>query len=132
MLLLLGLFLEWVACVSVPRMDEPWGPVEADGRFVQVGVASWYGPGFHGRKTASGEVFNMHAFTAAHRSLPFGTLVRVTYLKTGKSVVVRINDRGPWKRGRIIDLSYAAARAIGLLRDGTGRVRLEVIQWPSK
>ena len=125
-----GLSLGLAACVSVPRMDEPLRPT--GGRFVEVGMASWYGPKFHGRKTASGEVFDMHAYTAAHRTLPFGTLVRVTYLKTGKSVVVRINDRGPWKRGRIIDLSYAAARKVGLVRDGTGRVRLEVIRWPSK
>ena len=129
---LAGLGLGLGACVSIPRVDEPWSSSETGETFVQVGVASWYGPGFHGRKTASGEVFNMHALTAAHRTLPFGTLVRVTYLRTGRSVVVRINDRGPWKRGRIIDLSYAAARKIGLLRDGTGRVRLEVIRWPSK
>lgn len=120
------------ACVSVPRVDEPLAPADVEEPFVQVGIASWYGPKFHGRKTASGEVFNMHDYTAAHRTLPFGTVVRVTYLKTGKSVVVRINDRGPWKRGRIIDLSYAAARAIGLLVDGTGKVKLEVIQWPSR
>lgn len=119
-------------CVSVPRVDEPMTPAEAGGRYVQVGIASWYGPNFHGRRTASGEVFDMHALTAAHRTLPFGTLVRVTYLKTGKSVVVRINDRGPWKRGRILDLSYGAAKAIGLVRDGTGKVKLEVIQWPSR
>ena len=75
------------------------------------GVASWYGPGFHGRKTASGERFNQNAFTAAHRTLPFGTLVRVTH--KGRSVTVRINDRGPFIRGRSIDLSKAAARAIG-------------------
>lgn len=74
-------------------------------------VASWYGPGFHGRKTASGERFNQHAMTAAHKTLPFGTKVRVTY--KGRSVIVRINDRGPFTRGRTIDLSKAAARAIG-------------------
>ena len=126
------LFALLAACVSIPRVDESWSSGGSGETFVQVGVASWYGPKFHGRKTASGEIFDMHALTAAHRTLPFGTLVRVTYLKTGKSVVVRINDRGPWKRGRIIDLSYAAARKIGLVRDGTGRVRLEVVRWPSK
>jgi rare lipoprotein A len=73
--------------------------------------ASWYGPGFHGRKTASGERFNQHALTAAHKTLKFGTLVRVTY--KGRSVVVRINDRGPFTKGRTIDLSKAAARKIG-------------------
>src|SRR5215204_5717662 len=77
----------------------------------QRGAASWYGPGFHGRKTASGERFNTHAMTAAHKSLPFGTRVRVVNEKTGRSVVVRINDRGPYAHGRIIDLAQAPARA---------------------
>lgn len=123
-----------ISCVSVPRIEEEETPYQGSpkGTFVQIGKASWYGPKFHGKKTASGEIFNMYALTAAHRTLPFGTHVRVTYLKTGRSVVVRINDRGPWKRGRIIDLSYEAARRIGLVADGTGRVKLEVIQWPSR
>jgi rare lipoprotein A len=81
---------------------------------VQSGKASWYGPGFHGRRTASGERFNTHAHTAAHRSLPFGTMVRVTSQRNGRSVVVRINDRGPFVRGRIIDLSKASALALGI------------------
>lgn len=85
-------------------------------------MASWYGPGFHGRKTASGERFNTGALTAAHKTLPFGTRVRVENVHTGRSVVVRINDRGPFVRGRVIDLSKAAARAIGM--DGVARVRL--------
>lgn len=88
----------------------------------QRGAASWYGPGFHGRKTASGERFNTHAFTAAHKTLPFGTRVRVTNEKTGRAVVVRINDRGPYAHGRLIDLSQASARAIGL--GGVGTVSL--------
>ena len=88
----------------------------------QSGVASWYGPGFHGKRTASGERFNTGSFTAAHRSLPFGTRVRVTNVRNGQSVVVRINDRGPYVAGRIIDLSKASARAIGM--GGTARVRL--------
>ena len=78
------------------------------------GMASWYGPGFQGRRTASGERFNTHALTAAHKTLPFGTRVRVVNQRNGRSVVVRINDRGPHVRGRMIDLSRAAARAIGL------------------
>ncbi len=86
------------------------------------GVASWYGPGFHGRTTANGERFNTNALTAAHRSLPFGSRVRVTNRATGRSVVVRINDRGPYSRGRIIDLSKAAARAIGM--SGLARVHV--------
>jgi rare lipoprotein A len=91
------------------------------------GDASWYGPGFHGRQTASGETFNQNALTAAHRTLPFGTQVRVTYEETGESVVVRINDRGPYAHGRVIDLSREAAEEIGLLADGVGDVTLEVV-----
>ena len=94
------------------------------GRAVGSGGASWYGPGFHGRRTASGERFNTHDLTAAHRSLPFGTRVRVDGA-SGRSVVVRINDRGPFTRGRVIDLSRAAANAIGM--GGTMRVNLTVV-----
>lgn len=92
-----------------------------------TGEASWYGAKFHGRNTASGVPYDMNAFTAAHNTLDFGTRVRVTYIKTGKSVVVEINDRGPHVAGRIIDLSAAAARAIGLYADGIGDVRIEVL-----
>ncbi|HPX89413.1 MAG TPA: septal ring lytic transglycosylase RlpA family protein, partial [Methylophilaceae bacterium] len=92
-----------------------------------VGLASFYAAKFHGRRTANGEIFNTHALTAAHLSLPFGTKVKVTNLRNGKSVVVRINDRGPHVRGRIIDLSVAAAKKIGLNRAGTARVKLEVL-----
>jgi rare lipoprotein A len=81
---------------------------------VQRGPASWYGPGFHGRRTASGEQFNAGAMTAAHRTLPFGTRVRVKHAKSGRSVVVRINDRGPYALGRIIDLSRASAQMLGI------------------
>ncbi|WP_228040266.1 septal ring lytic transglycosylase RlpA family protein [Nodosilinea sp. LEGE 07088] len=94
------------------------------------GMASWYGPGFHGRRSASGEVFNQNALTAAHRTLPFGTQVRVTNLANGQSVVVRINDRGPFGHGRIIDLSAAAASNIGLRASGVARVQLEVLSSP--
>jgi rare lipoprotein A len=92
-----------------------------------AGAASWYGPGFHGRRTASGERFDQNALTAAHRSLPFGTRVRVTNQANGESVVVRINDRGPFHGNRVIDLSREAASEIGLLRAGVGRVTIEVI-----
>ncbi len=92
------------------------------------GLASWYGPGFHGAMSASGEIFNQNALTAAHRTLPFGTQVRVTNLQTGRSVVVRINDRGPFSGGRVIDLSAAAASAIGLMSAGVAPVSLEVMQ----
>ena len=94
----------------------------AEAKSIQSGGASWYGPGFHGKKTASGERFNTHALTAAHRSLPFGSRVRVTNARTGRSVVVRINDRGPFAGGRVIDLSKAAAQAVGI--SGVGRVKL--------
>ena len=94
----------------------------------QVGMASFYAKKFHGRRTASGEIFNNNGLTAAHLTLPFGTKVKVTRLKTGKSVIVRINDRGPHVRGRIIDLSYGAAKKIGLVQAGTARVRIEVVR----
>lgn len=89
-----------------------------------TGIASYYGGKFHGRRTASGEIFDKNAMTAAHRSLPFGTKVKVTNLRNGRTVLVRVNDRGPHVRGRIIDLSHAAAKKIGL--KGVVRVKLEV------
>ena len=95
-------------------------PDTSSTKVVQSGRASWYGPGFHGRRTASGETFNTNDLTAAHRTLPFGTRVRVVNKKTGRSVVVRINDRGPYAHGRVIDLSKASAQAIGI--SGVGAV----------
>ena len=91
-----------------------------------VGVASWYGKRFHGRKTASGQVYNMYAMTAAHRSLPFGTRVTVTNLNNGKTVKLTINDRGPFIDGRVIDVSWAAARRLGFTQDGLARVRVTI------
>lgn len=114
---------------QVPNKPDPnrqqisIGPV----RFRTNGWASWYGPGFHGNMSASGEVFNQNAMTAAHRTLPFGTRVQVTNLDNGRSVVVRINDRGPFTGGRVIDLSAGAARVLGLIQSGTAPVRLEVL-----
>lgn len=106
-----------------PRIQVSVGAVQ-----IRVsGMASWYGPGFHGNRSASGEVFNQHSLTAAHRSLPFGTQVRVTNLNNGRAVVVRINDRGPFSRGRVIDLSAGAAQVIGLTRSGVAPVSLEVM-----
>src|SRR5687767_7338203 len=90
-----------------------------------VGVASYYGKQYHGRKTASGERFNMHALTAAHRSLPFGTNLKVTNLANDRSVVVRVNDRGPFKRERMLDLSFEAARRLQMISAGVARVRIE-------
>ena len=95
---------------------------------IQFGMASWYGEKFHGRIATSGEKYDMYKFTAAHRTLPFGTLVRVTNIGNGRTVIVKINDRGPWISGRVIDLSYAAAKKIGMVNDGVARVRLEVIK----
>ncbi len=95
---------------------------------VQTGIASWYGGEFHGRRTSNGEVYNMHELTAAHRTLPFGTVVEITNLKNSRSITVRINDRGPFVGNRIIDLSYAAARMLDMVGPGTIPVRLEVVQ----
>lgn len=94
---------------------------------VRRGTASWYGPGFHGRRTANGERYNQNGLTAAHRSLPFGTRVRVTNLRNNRSVVVRINDRGPFVGGRIIDLSAGAAKQIGVYHSGLAPVKLEIL-----
>jgi rare lipoprotein A len=94
---------------------------------VETGLASWYGRGFHGKFTASGEVFNQEKFTAAHRTLPWGSRVRVTNLANGKSIEVRINDRGPFGKGRIIDVSRAAARALGMVGSGIANVRVECL-----
>jgi rare lipoprotein A len=90
--------------------------------------ASWYGPGFHGRKTANGEVYDQMSFTAAHKSLKFGTLLKITNLKNGKSVVVRINDRGPYIHGRDLDLSKAAALELGMVRKGVAKIKVEEIK----
>lgn len=94
---------------------------------VEVGLASWYGKDFHGRKTASGEVYDMYQLTAAHKVLPLGTNVMVTHLNNGRSVMVVINDRGPFVKGRIIDLSYAAAQTLEMVAEGVARVRVEVL-----
>ncbi len=95
---------------------------------VVEGVASWYGPGFDGKRTSAGEVYDQDELTAAHAYWAFGTRVKVTLLTTGKSVVVRVNDRFPSYKGRAIDLSRAAAKEIGLIGPGTGQVRLEVVE----
>ena len=91
-------------------------------------MASYYGEGFHGRKTASGEVFDQWKLTCAHRDLPFGTRLKVTNLENNRSVIVRVNDRGPWVRGRIIDLSYAAAKKLGMIQEGVVKVKIEKIK----
>jgi rare lipoprotein A len=95
--------------------------------YEEVGIASWYGEEFHGKKTANGEIFDMYALSAAHKTLPMPTYVHVTNLENGKEVVVRVNDRGPFSKGRIIDLSYAAAEEIDMLAQGTAKVRIAVL-----
>lgn len=101
---------------------------EASRRYSQTGIASYYGNGFHGKKTATGEVFNKHAFTAAHKTLALGSYALVTNLRNGKKVIVRINDRGPFSKTRILDLSEGAARELGMIHSGTARVRVEAMQ----
>lgn len=127
--------VEWivalvVAVAFVTPADVVAHPTTSDP--VVKGVASWYGDAHHGRRTASGELFDQDALTAAHPSLPFGTVVRVTNLRNGKTVDVRVNDRGPVIAGRIIDLSRAAARAIGSIGRGIVPVRLEIVPGPAK
>ncbi|MGD0305213.1 MAG: septal ring lytic transglycosylase RlpA family protein [Candidatus Acidiferrales bacterium] len=97
------------------------------GQYVEEGVASWYGVPFNGRRTSNGEIYDMHTFTAAHRTLPFNTVVRVTNMRNGKQTEVRINDRGPFVANRIIDLSMAASEAIEMIGTGTAQVRLEIV-----
>ena len=117
------------APAPAPQAPAPQAKEEAappgQPKIIQVGTASWYGPGFHGQETASGETFNQHALTAAHRTLPLGTEAKVTNLETGQSVHVKINDRGPYVKGRHLDLSQAAAKQIGLTKTGVAKVKIE-------
>ena len=92
-------------------------------------TSSYYGGKFHGRRTSNGEIFNMYGYSAAHKELPFGTVLKVTYLQTGKSVLVTVNDRGPFIAGRDLDLSYMAAKKIGLAKDGVGKVKIRIVKW---
>lgn len=122
------LLVPLLAACAARRPADP-GPVETG--WAQQGVASWYGEPFHGRPTASGQIYDMEDMTAAHPSLPMGTRVRVTVLETGRQTRLRINDRGPFAKGRIIDVSRAGARMLGFLEQGTARVRVEVLS-PSR
>jgi rare lipoprotein A len=126
--------MRWVALVALLAVlpgcsffGRGRAPSRAEGGGAQEGVASWYGPGFHGNRTSSGEIYNQYDLTAAHKTLPLGTRVAVTNLDNGRSVEVRVNDRGPFVGGRIIDLSYAAARNLGMIGSGTCPVRVEVL-----
>ena len=114
----------------VPAPSPPRLPAPAPEDFEQTGIASWYGRQHQGKRTASGEAYDMNALTAAHRTLPLGTRVRVTNLDNGRSVDVRINDRGPFTRRRVIDLSYAAAQRLGAVGAGLFRVSLKTIAGP--
>ncbi len=126
--LFLALVVGLASC-SVPPSRIP--PPVTPPRVSQTGIASWYGPGFHGKTTASGIIYNQHDLTAAHQTLPLGTRVLVTNLDNGRSIEVFINDRGPFAKGRIIDLSYAAAESLGMIGPGTIPVRIEVVSSPA-
>lgn len=112
-------------------MGERYVPLLDHEGFVQRGIASWYGPDFHGKKTSNGEIYDMHAMTAAHKTLPLGVFVKVENRDTGATAIVRVNDRGPFVRGRIIDLSYAAAKRLGVIEHGTVAVRIEALGYRS-
>jgi rare lipoprotein A len=132
-MLLLLLSTLFIGCAGTPRYGQPSSAEVKNNSlslssFRQSGMASYYGRGFDGRTTANGERFNPRDLTAAHLTLPFNTRVSVTNLSNNKSVVVRINDRGPYKKKRIIDLSYAAAEKIGLIGPGTAQVEIETIK----
>jgi len=109
-------------------LAEPVVPANAKPIETQTGLASWYGPPYHNRRGSNGEVYNMHAMTAAHRTFPLGSIVRVTNVKTGSSAVVRITDRGPFISGRILDLSLAAARKVDLVQAGVTQVKVELME----
>src|SRR5690606_38240052 len=108
-------------------MGQQFVPVSASTQLRQRGVASWYGRKFHGQKTANGETYNVYAMSAAHPTLPLPSFARVTHEASGRSVIVRVNDRGPFLRGRVIDLSYAAAAKLGIIGQGSDVVRVEAI-----
>ena len=117
------------ACSGAPKPTYfPGYPVG----FVERGVASWYGPGFHGNKTANGERYDMHQLTAAHRTLPLGSIAVVRSMSTGRQVTVRINDRGPFAKGRVLDLSLAGAHALGMTGAGTDQIELRVVGYQGR
>jgi rare lipoprotein A len=125
------IFLAFVIGCSVPPSKVSL-PLPPESRLSQTGIASWYGPGFHGKTTAGGDIYNQADLTAAHQTLPLGTRVMVTNLENGSSTQVMINDRGPFAKGRIIDLSYAAAETISMVGPGTALVRVDVIDSPTR
>lgn len=127
-LFIISLLFLFSSCAVIPeKLYHP--PPPTRGTYAEKGTASWYGRDFHGRLTANGEVYNMYGNSAAHKTLPFGTMVMVENFDNGRKLTTRINDRGPFIRGRIIDLSYGAAKDIGLVGPGVARVRLTVLKW---
>lgn len=116
---------------STSETDNFGIPPDAQPIFVQTGKASWYGPPYHNHRASNGEIFDMNAMTAAHLTLPLGSIIRVTNVKTGGSVMVRVNDRGPFVEGRILDLSLAAAKKIDVWRAGVAQVKVEVLKTPA-
>ena len=118
------IFSTILSSCSLPVSREPY----ASG-YIERGIASWYGEEFHGRPTSSGEIYDMHALTAAHKLMPLGTVAKVTNLENGRSVIVKINDRGPFIDDRIIDLSYGSAGAIDMVETGLAPVEIEVLKW---
>lgn len=126
-LLLMFVVATSVQAPAVARPAEPVKPVR-----VWEGRASWYGPRFHGRITANGETYDMFGPTAAHRTLPMGSIVRVVNLRTGKGRIVRINDRGPYIEGREIDVSYYVAQSLGFAEQGLAKVRIELLEVPQR
>jgi peptidoglycan lytic transglycosylase len=125
------ILLAFIIGCSVPA-SKVRVPLPNESHLSQTGIASWYGPGFHGNATASGDIYNQTDLTAAHQTLPLGTRVMVTNLANGSSTQVTINDRGPFAKGRIIDLSYAAAQSIDMVGPGTALVRVDVIDSPTR
>ena len=113
------------------ELAEPTLPANAKPTATETGLASWYGPPYHNRRGSNGEIYNMHAMTAAHRTYPLGSIVRVTNVKTGSTALVRITDRGPFIRGRVIDLSLAAAQKLDVVKPGVAQVRVELMQPPT-
>lgn len=130
--LVLSCVLLLSACAKPANTSYHIHPTSIDGQKdlepsqVITGNASWYGPYFHGRKTANGEIYNMYAMTAAHKDLPLGSLIRVTNLKNQKQLFLRVNDRGPYIHGRVLDLSYAAAKELDIVQHGVSTVKIEV------
>jgi rare lipoprotein A (peptidoglycan hydrolase) len=135
-----GSGVEWEVIAEANNIDSP-DEIQTDERllipfrsskgYFQKGAASWYGKLFHGKETASGNIYDMYSYTAAHRSLPLGSKVRVTNLQNGKDIVVKINDRGPYIKNRIIDLSYSAAKSLGIIDSGIQDVEIEVLFIPN-